>query len=194
MKAFSKKMTGLLLLLVSILSPTPALAQIKTWNLGGTTVERRPELAGTVVEDTIRTWSWYEPRERITVNGTLQDRVVRRQKSGTLDFYSRIMLEPQSAKTIWLLRREGFRSPLAKQDVDYRIDGLGDTSPISVARDETAGVYEFSWAGRNIVGGKSSNFVFIGTTATIYDRTGTTNLFAFSGSPIPIPNTYRPVS
>ena len=191
MKPFSKKMAGLLVL--SIFNPH-ALAQIRSWDLKGTTLDQRPDLAGTVVEDTIRTWSWIHSPERYTVNGTIQDRVIRRKSSGTLDFYTRIILDPQSSSSIFTLRKEGFKLPLPYEDANYRIDGLGDIAPVSVTHDVTTGLYEFSWHGTNVMRKESSKFVYIGTSAKTHDKAGTTSLFAYNSPAIPIPNTYRPVS
>lgn len=191
MTPFSKKMAGLLLL--SIFTPL-ALAQIRSWDLKGTTLDQKPDLAGTIVEDTIRTWSWIHSPERYTVNGTIQDRVVRRKSSGNLDFYTRIMMDPQSSSNIFALRKEGFKLPGTYEDANYRIDGLGERAPVSITHDVTTGLYEFSWHGIGIMRKESSKFVYIGTTAKTYDKSGTTSLFAYDSPAIRILNTYRPVS
>jgi hypothetical protein len=56
-------------------------------SLGGTTSAARPELAGTVLEDDVQTFSF------LGITGTVQNRVVREDVSGTLDFYWRIKVD-----------------------------------------------------------------------------------------------------
>src|SRR5689334_13205346 len=99
----------------------------KQASIQGTTAERRPELAGVVLVDQIRSFSSSSDtvsHSIILVSGTLQDRVVRRDKTGTLDFYSRIMVDSSSIQSVVGLERQGFLTTSAL-DIDWRPDGVG---------------------------------------------------------------------
>ena len=52
-------------------------------NLSGTTAAKRPELAGTVLKDVVRPFS-INLLGGGKITGTVQDRVVREKKTGTL--------------------------------------------------------------------------------------------------------------
>src|SRR5262245_47852542 len=64
-------------------------------NLAGTTSALRPELAGTVIEDVTRPLS-IDIGAGLIFTGTIQDRVVREDVSGTLDFYYKLTVDANS--------------------------------------------------------------------------------------------------
>lgn len=131
--------------------------------LPGTTVAARPELAGTVLADTLTNYSF----EGIT--GTVQSRVVRESASGTLDFYWKVnVLSDASGLGVSAFRLSDF-GPSNITDADWRVDGLGSTAP-SVARVFNA--VSFPTGAINFLMGDavtaSSRLFFLRTNATAF--------------------------
>lgn len=135
--------------------------------LPGTTSALRPELAGTVLEDDVQSFSYG------SVSGTVQSRVVREDVAGTLDFYWRIEVDAQSLGTVpeFMVRDFGY-SHLT--DADFRIDGLGASFPYAALVFNPAaaptGVIDFIM-GPPVQAGSGSLFVFLRTSATDYAKT-----------------------
>lgn len=135
--------------------------------LPGTTSALRPELAGTVLEDDVQSFSYG------SVSGTVQSRVVREDVAGTLDFYWRIEVDPNSLGTVpeFMVRDFGY-SHLT--DADFRIDGLGSSFPYAALVFNPAaaptGVIDFIM-GPPVQAGSGSLFVFLRTSATDYAKT-----------------------
>ena len=93
--------------------------------LSGTTSAARPELAGVVLVDTIQAFSF----AGLNLSGTVQNRVVRENGTGTLDFYWRVQVDPASTGGgISAFRLANFGYAYLT-DADWRIDGLGTVAP-----------------------------------------------------------------
>jgi hypothetical protein len=58
--------------------------------LPGTRVAERPELAGLILEDQLFDYSFTDSNIGESVSGTVQNRVVKSNVDGTMDFYWRI--------------------------------------------------------------------------------------------------------
>lgn len=158
----------------------------------GTTAAARPELAGVVVQDVIRPIS-------VVVGGTVirgwqQDRIVRSNQSGSLDFYYRINIDQGSNGGIVQVRKADFSPAAAPTDVDWRIDGLGLKNPKAAARSASGQIVVFEHAGGNaILPGQQSRFVFVKTRAKTY-KVGTTMLrwISAGGAGVVVIPTFQP--
>jgi hypothetical protein len=146
--------------------------------LRGTTASDRPELAGVVEADEIRPFAitWFEGRTR-TVFGTIQDTVIRRDRTGTLDFEYRIVVDPASDGPISSVVKEPFSSTA---DVDYRIDGLGTVAPDIALINRGCRTIGTNYS-IGIGPGQSSRFVFLGDRAVAFGLGGSTRLFTPGG-------------
>jgi hypothetical protein len=139
----------------------------------GTTAANRPELGGVVLEDKITEFTISGAGETLT--GTIQNRVVRSELDGTLDFYWRIV--PTSGNgDLLAFRVSGFEG--FTLDADWRIDGLGDVAP-DTARyfGDGSGDVNFLFSnnevGFNQAGSyEESMFFFLDTDATSYSESG----------------------
>ena len=180
-----------------------------TLSLPGTTRAAQPWLQGTVLEDEVVSFSLEATRgSGVMITGKSQQRVVREDVSGTLDFYWRIT--EVTGGTVGFFRLGGFvTEPF---DADYRIDGLGDLGPTSLRRfaagsggagTEYYANFAFSDPARPLSEGLSSKFMFMHTDATNYAKTGvwdvaTAGTFTASDTfaaftpapPVPEPETY----
>jgi len=148
-------------------------------SLGGTTSAARPELAGTVLEDDVQTFSF------LGITGTVQNRVVREDVSGTLDFYWRIKVDEgvpgvaaPGAISAFRLGNFDYESI---NDGDWRIDGLGSATPY-VGRVFNSTIYpdgdiNFLFTNGLVTpGDDGSKFFFLHTDATSYAKTATYDL------------------
>lgn len=162
--------------------------------LPGTTSAARPELAGTVLEDLITSYSFTGSAGQ-TLEGTIQNRVVR-SIDGTVDFYWRIV-STGGNDDIDAFRVIGFDS--FALDADWRIDGLGSAAP-DTARYFGAGsgavnfLFDTDPVGLSAAGGyDESVFFFLDTDATHYDFTGQFDLLcADSGCVSSLYETFAP--
>ena len=146
--------------------------------LGGTTVAVRPELAGIVIEDDIQAFSF------AGVFGTVQNRVVREDGTGTLDFSWRINVDPASTGNVSAFRLADFDYDQIT-DADWRIDGL-PVAPDPFAVPVTGRVFNpasypdgainFLFPDPPIGPGAGSKFFFLHTTATNYLKTASYDL------------------
>ena len=133
--------------------------------LPGTTESARPQLAGLVLQDVDTPFSLNG------VSGVVQNRVVREDGTGTLDFYWRVIVDPTSTGVgVSALRLENFGYDNLT-DADWRIDGLGNVSA-STARLFSPTYYptgdlNFLLDG-TVDGGGSSAFLMLHTDATTY--------------------------
>jgi len=141
--------------------------------LPGTTAAADPFLAGTVVVDEVLNFSLLAAQGSTDmITGTVQQRVVREDGTGFLDFYWRIT--SLAGGPLGELRIGNFKSPVF--DANFRIDGLGDVGPSSIYRFTGSfsqyANFEFVDAVGNptLTPGLSSLFVFLHTTATSYDK------------------------
>jgi hypothetical protein len=144
--------------------------------LHGTTSAARPELAGTVLQDVITSFSF----GALNIFGTVQNRVVREDGTGTLDFYWRILVDPASTGGgIGAFRLIDFGySNLT--DADWRIDGLGANGP-EIARlfnpaTHPEGAINFLFDPAVAAGTDGSSFFFLHTGATNYALTANYDL------------------
>jgi hypothetical protein len=162
--------------------------------LSGTTVAARPELAGIVLEDVMRPFS-ISLLGGGHITGTLQDRVVRQDATGTLDFYYRIFNDASSTgffPNIDTVIRRFFALEFTT-DADWRIDGLGLIPPQTAARGGGGTAVGFTFA-PTIAPGQDSRFFFVSTNATDYNQGG--NVVISGGvdiGDITILSTFQPI-
>lgn len=154
----------------------------KDTSLGGTTSAARPELAATVVEDVI------QPFSLPGITGWVQNRVVRENVAGTLDFYWRVTVDPTSSGGAVDSFRLGDFGYSNITDADWRIDGLGSAAPYVGRLFNPAGrpdgAINFLFTDPAVgpadpfspTGG--SRFFFLHTSATDYAKTATYDLTA----------------
>ena len=174
-------------------------------NLYGTTAAANPYLAGTVLEDELISFSLAASQiaGAPLITGTVQQRVVRENDTGTLDFYWRIT--ELNSGSLGYLRLGNFNS--AVFDTNYRLDGLGDIGPTSARRfsDALDSYINFGFTdaagGDSLLAGQSSYFIFLHTDATRYAKTGIADIastgtytasstFATFAPAVPEPETY----
>jgi len=136
--------------------------------LPGTTDAARPELSGVVLQDVDT------PFVLGNLTGYVQNRVVREDGTGTLDFYWRVVVDSTSSGDGINALRIGNFGYSDLTDADWRIDGLG-TIPASTGQvfnpaDYPAGDINFQF-GSAVAPGDSSSFFFLHTDATNYAET-----------------------
>jgi hypothetical protein len=151
-------------------------------SLSGTTSAARPELAGTVVADTQQAFTF----TGLGISGTVQNRVVREDISGTLDFYWRVQVDPRSTGGGVSAFRLGDFGYAYLTDADWRIDGFGTVAPF-VARlfnpaSQPGGAINFLFTdpavgpGNLETGDGGSRYFFLHTDATAFAMTATYDL------------------
>ena len=148
-----------------------------TIGIFGTTAALHPNLAGVVIEDTMRPFTFHVGATSYT--GEVQDRVVRESATGTLDFYYRILLYKQTLQgeqlMVWRTNypMEATGAGIST-DVDWRIDGVGISGPEVAARSADGKMVIFVYKGFVIGPGsaKSTRFSYISTNAKNYDQFG----------------------
>lgn len=158
--------------------------------ISGTTSAARPELAGVVVEDVLTPYKF--ERSGKILKGEIQNRVVRSDVDGSLDFYWRIRPDPSSTGEITAFRVGGFGS--FSLDGDWRIDGLGSVAP-EIARNFGTGSVNFLFpdSGVGPAEDDSSRFFFLDTKATHYTQSGQYDLLcANNGCISPLFPTFAP--
>jgi hypothetical protein len=167
--------------LVSPANAVPVTPGAPAVPLAGTTSAVRPDLAGVVVADVVRPFSVNTGGGYF--RGSVQDRVVRNYRTGTLDFYYRVYLDPSSTGSLTRVTRDGFFPGTILTDCDWRIDGLGQRAPHQVWRnDDGQWVYFDHSYGATIHPGEQSRFVFVKTNAKDFS-VGTLWLgYTYSGS------------
>ncbi len=170
--------------------------------LGGTTSAARPELAGTVVEDVLQPFSF------LGVSGSVQNRVVREDGSGTLDFYWRINVDPNAStvnipNAISAFRLIDFGYDKIN-DADWRSDGLGSAAPhtgrVFNPASEPSGAINFLFSdglvlpGDPSVASSGSRFFFLHTDATEYAKTAEYDLLDRAQNLSTIFSTFAPAT
>jgi hypothetical protein len=138
--------------------------------LGGTTAALRPELAGVVLQDVIQPFSFPG------FSGTLQNRVVREDVAGTLEYHWRTLVDPASTGGGIDAFRLGDFGYSFLTDADWRIDGLGSAAsftarllnPVTHPEGAINFVFEDPPVPPGTVG---SRFFFLHTDATAYAQT-----------------------
>lgn len=121
---------GLVLTLSVEAAHAVALIPDSSTPLPGTTVAAKPQLAGVVQVDEVVPFSFAAYGG--TVSGTVQVRVVQSDLDGTMDFYWRVFNDATSAGPIGSFRIGEFTDSF--QNVNFRIDGLGEVNPIRAYR------------------------------------------------------------
>jgi len=150
--------------------------------LGGTTVAARPELAGTVLVDDVQPFDF----GALGITGAVQNRVVRENGTGTLDFYWRIIVDPTSTGGgVSAFRLEDF-GYANLTDADWRIDGVGSAAPFIGRLFNPAGhpdgAINFLFPDPPVQPGdpaektNGSRFFFLHTDALFYAKTATYDL------------------
>ena len=158
--------------------------------LPGTTVALRPELAGTVLEDVITPFSF------LGITGTVQNRVVREDVSGTLDFIWKVDVDSVAPGTtgVRALRLIDFGYGAIK-DADWRIDGLGTVAPATARlfneTGEPGGAINFLFD-TSVGAGEQSRFFFLRTEATSYSLSAQYDLLGGGQSLSPLFSTFAP--
>ena len=172
--------------------------------LGGTTFASRPELGGLVLEDVIKPFSF----ATLGLSGTVQNRVVREFSTGTLDFYWRIKVNPESPVAapigISAFRLDDFGYSDIK-DADWRIDGLGSAAPTTGRVFNPAthpeGAINFLFDSGQVLPGDPSNglsgsrFFFLHTDATSFAETASYDLLGGPDQTLsPVFSTFAPAT
>lgn len=199
MKSFARSLIAAALIAVASSASAEVLLPGVMTPLPGTTVALEPQLAGVVLEDFTQAFSFAVTGG--TISGSVQSRVVRSTLDGTLDFYWRVFSDADSADYITSLRLGNFFA--SSYNANWRIDGLGDTAPVSAFLfDDGGGNVNYIFSGGRaqapgLAEGGESYFMFLDTAATMYDMsalydlTGDTNISAsyatFAPSYVPEP-------
>lgn len=171
--------------------------------LPGTTLAARPELAGTMIEDSLTAWeSAIDPLYGFPgAEGMLQSRVVRETLTGTLDFYWRLTVSQTSypASTPDQLDLSGLVLANfltgASFDADYRLDGVGFSAPTG-AYAADADSFSFVMNHTSLGPNTTTYFLMLHSNATTYDqsaviRAGVTSIATFAPTaPVPEPQTW----
>ena len=150
--------------LVPPVSPAPFADTV----LSGTTAAARPELNGVVLVDDLTPFSFNG------ISGTVQNRVVRENVAGTLDFYWKVNVAAGSTGggiSAFRLIDFGYGN---LTDADWSIDGLG-TFPATTGRlfnpaSYPTGAINFLFS-EPVSADSSSRFFFLHTAATSYTKT-----------------------
>jgi hypothetical protein len=158
--------------------------------LPGTTAAAEPQLAGTVLVDELIPFSFSAGPGLGDITGQVQQRVVRSDVDGTIDFYWRVMNDANSAGAIGSFRLGNFVAP--EYNANWRIDGLGDTAPSNADRFPGSGQtfvnFDFNVfstdPGDGLLPGHSSYFMFLDTTARNYAKTAMYDLTNMRQNPI----------
>jgi hypothetical protein len=203
MKNIPRLLASAALLAVTCYAQAVTLIPGTAVSLPGTTAAAEPQLAGLILEDVVVPFSFSNGSG--TISGTVQSRVVR-SIDGTLDFYWRVINDPNSAAGIGSFRLGNFAAP--EYNANWRIDGLGNVAPDSaylfVA--PPPGYINFNFnnarAGATLAPGSESYFLLMDTSASNYAKTavydvanaGQTHISGlfetFAPAPVPEPATY----
>jgi len=149
--------------------------------LFGTTSAARPELAGTVIHDQLIP---FEIKDGLTLlfAGVLQNRVVRSDLDGTVDFYYRIR-DTQGGLNGAVVSAATSDFTGWVTDVDYRPDGDG-TKPTTRAQRSAGGDLVTLLYGESVFSGEMSLFTFIKTDAPSFTTGGATMISLGTGQSV----------
>lgn len=142
-----------------------------TLPLPGTTSAAEPQLEGTVLEDETVPFSFVGSVTGGLIRGTIQQRVVRSDLDGTLDFYWKVFNESSSAGPLGSFRIGDFMA--SEFNANYRIDGLGTVAAPQGHRfvGVESNYFNFSFDGNGLEPGQESKFMLMDTSATTYVKT-----------------------
>ena len=145
--------------------------------LPGETAANVPELAGQIIEDELRDFVVTDQSGVQRGRGKLQDRVVRSDATGYLDYYFRIAEFAQEGdRDLVALGLTRYRWPYPvsysrMHDVGYRVDGLGSFPPTHATWIIDMFMITFS-GGTYMPTNTDSNFMYIRTDTTRYRVSG----------------------
>lgn len=153
--------------------------------LVGTTALGESDLGGTVLYDKLLPFSIRGPGGAILFVGSLQNRVVKSARTGTLHFYYRIRNTKAGLNGIIKEVITNRFNQFPDLMVDWRPDGLGNVNPFSAERSPGAGTqisFSFNPTGSPIlVGGEESKFFYIKTKAKKHLLNGRTMIHLTTG-------------
>lgn len=154
--------------------------------LPGTTAAAQPALAGVVIHDALLPFAVNDAAGHTIFKGHLQDRVVRENASGNLDFYQGVRADagfPLAAFLDYASRSNFAGYPI---DANYRTDGIGSPTikPENASRSLDSKTVRFNFNLDRINPGQFSLFYFARTTAKSFDLHGSTAL-GFGQGPVP---------
>jgi hypothetical protein len=168
----------------TLMSAVP-LAPGATAALTGTTAAAQPELAGVVIRDALIPFSVNDAVGHTIFKGKLQDRVVRENVAGTLDFYQTIRADPGFATPAILeyVTRANFGGFITAPE--FRTDGIGNPAiaPEQAARSGDGKALRYNFHFDTVNPGDTSLFYFAKTNSTKFDVKGVTAI-AFGQGPI----------
>ena len=154
--------------------------------LPGTTAAAQPALNGVVIHDNLIPFAVNDGLGHTIFKGTLQDRVVRENGTGTLDFYQTIRADQgfPIAAMLQFVTRSSYGG--WSTDVNFRTDGLGDPTikPERAARSVDGKVVRFDFGNDRVDPTDQSLFYMIKTNAKAFNRNGETAIGLGQG-PIP---------
>ena len=137
--------------------------------LPGSSVAVEPQLAGSIVEDVVRTVEGTFTSSGDPFKVEIEDRVVH-SIDGTYDFYYRITLITKPDVYPLVVSRDGFAG--FATNVGWRTDGLGVVEPSDASRTADGDVVGFSWGFGEIPEGSATRFFYVDTDATAYAEIG----------------------
>src|SRR4051794_18183542 len=154
--------------------------------LPGTTAAAQPALNGVVIHDALLPFTVNDAAGHTIFKGHLQDRVVRENASGTLDFYQGVRADagfPLAAFLDYASRTSFGGYPV---DANYRTDGIGSPliKPETASRSADSKTVRFNFHLDKVNPGQFSLFYFARTTAKTFDLNGSTAL-GFGQGPVP---------
>jgi hypothetical protein len=164
--------------------------------LPGTTFAAEPDLGGPVLGDKVIPFRIVNSGGALLFEGKLQNRVVRSSTTSKLHFYYRIF-ETQGGLNGII--QSVFAAPFSPAvssgyKADWRLDGLGNTSPGEVSRGVAGGRIEFRFNNPSevLVGGYESHFFFLKSTSKNFSENGLTNIRLTTGDNITLSKTFTP--
>jgi hypothetical protein len=166
---------------LTLLSATAALAVSVVLPPGGdvatpaTTAATEPDLDGVVINDTLVPFSITTTSGGVVCAGQLQDRVVRSNKTGLLDFYYMIR-DTKGTGAVGRIATRSFAGQTIR--VAYRTDGLGTVPPGKATRAATPGaIVTFTFDQPvNCAKAEWSRFILIATQVKAFQQGGETEL------------------
>jgi hypothetical protein len=192
--------------LILLCSPSARAAILAPGNTNyalGTTAAQRPELAGTLLADTLTPLQVTGTGGAVLYSGTFESRVTRSSTTGALIFDYQLTTDSGINYAVDDIAQSGFANRLT--DVEYRSDLSGTRPPKPISRSAGAGdiiTWNFS---DPVDAGHASRFDFTYTDAPDFDFNGVTTFTAHSGAtrltfsttsyqPIPEPALFLPLA
>jgi hypothetical protein len=146
--------------------------------LPGTTAAAQPALAGVVVRDALIPFAVHDAAGHTTFRGHLQDRVVRENVSGTLDFYQTVRADAGYPIAAFLQSASRSNFGGATVDANFRTDGIGDPAirPESAGRTADSQSVRFNFGSDLVQPADTSLVYFAKTKAENFNVSGSTAL------------------